>query len=434
MYRLTLRGTRRWRARRILAIAALALLGLVTTLTDSTSSAWTGADNNAANTLTTTTWTNPATQLAFTTPPGDIASPGALVPQPVVTVEDVNGSTVATSVPVTLTISGGTVSCSVNPVTSVNGVATFSGCTVSAAGTYTLTATSGSLAQATSAQFTVGDPSAKKLVISVPAGINYAYLPFNTGASNVGDGVVTVTAQNAAGATVASPAVSVSLSAANSGGTAVAGDIACASGVTATTVNGVATFTGCRINQTGTPAGGTTGTPDTSTYNVTAASSPLTPAVGSVTVENLRWGFINYTTTCAGLSVGAPAPGPSYILQWNTCQSSGAGSNRSSTTKAVLMLNDITNTAVTNTSGSDIAISVAEDVGLARPGATATPNAITLPNGATVTTQSFTYRAPDAFVDAGAEQIDAIFRISAPALPGIVFGGTRLFYYAGKSS
>jgi hypothetical protein len=59
---------------------------------------------------------------------------------------------------VTISVTGGAATlsgCAANPKAAVNGVATFSGCTIMRAGTYTLTATDGSLASAVSATFTI---------------------------------------------------------------------------------------------------------------------------------------------------------------------------------------------------------------------------------------------------------------------------------------
>jgi len=92
-----------------------------------------------------------ATQLAFTVQPSGTASAGtAFAQQPVVSVEDAGGnvvSTDSTSV-VTLALIGGdpsgTLSCTTNPITLTNGIATFAGCAISTASltSYQLTATS----------------------------------------------------------------------------------------------------------------------------------------------------------------------------------------------------------------------------------------------------------------------------------------------------
>jgi type II secretory pathway pseudopilin PulG len=88
-----------------------------------------------------------ATKLAFTTQPVGPASGTAFSAQPVVSIEDSAGDVVTTNTsPITLSIGtnagGGSLSCiSANPLAVTNGMATFSGCAISASGTgYTLRA------------------------------------------------------------------------------------------------------------------------------------------------------------------------------------------------------------------------------------------------------------------------------------------------------
>jgi len=101
----------------------------------------------------------PATKLAFSTSPSGATGGTAFGTQPVVTVQDVNGTTVTTSTAsVTLTITtpaGATLSCTANPKNAVAGVDTFAGCRINTAGTDTLTAASGILTGAVSASFTI---------------------------------------------------------------------------------------------------------------------------------------------------------------------------------------------------------------------------------------------------------------------------------------
>lgn len=94
-------------------------------------------------------------QLVFTTPPSPTATTD--VPwsvQPVVTLYDAFGN-VATgdTTPVLLTLAppGALLTCAENPVTPVNGIATFVGCRIDAAGSYTVNASAGSVASATTA-------------------------------------------------------------------------------------------------------------------------------------------------------------------------------------------------------------------------------------------------------------------------------------------
>jgi len=81
-------------------------------------------------------------KLVFTTQPGGGASGAVWATQPVVTLQNADGSPVTSSTAtVTLTASGGTLACTTNPVTAVAGVATFAGCKITgAAGLYHLIA------------------------------------------------------------------------------------------------------------------------------------------------------------------------------------------------------------------------------------------------------------------------------------------------------
>jgi trimeric autotransporter adhesin len=98
-----------------------------------------------------------ATQLAFTTSPSTpTAENTAFATQPKVTVQDAWQNTAATNASsVTLTPSGSTLTCTTNPKPAAAGVATFAGCKMKAAGTYTLTATDGTLTSVPSNSFTI---------------------------------------------------------------------------------------------------------------------------------------------------------------------------------------------------------------------------------------------------------------------------------------
>jgi hypothetical protein len=98
-----------------------------------------------------------ATKLAFTTSPSTpTAENTAFATQPKVTVQDAWQNTAATNTSsVTLTPSSSTLTCTTNPKAAVAGVATFAGCKMKAAGTYTLTATDGTLTSVLSNSFTI---------------------------------------------------------------------------------------------------------------------------------------------------------------------------------------------------------------------------------------------------------------------------------------
>ena len=118
----------------------------------------------------------PATQLVFTTQPGPGVINSPLSPQPIVKVEDAHGNVVTSdSEPITLAIDnnagpGGTLSgCS---ATTMNGVASFSGCQIDTIGTgYTLTASNGApdnLTSSPSSAFNITGPAAQLVFTTSP--------------------------------------------------------------------------------------------------------------------------------------------------------------------------------------------------------------------------------------------------------------------------
>jgi hypothetical protein len=102
----------------------------------------------------------PATQLAFTQPPQSTQT-GAVMAPVQVTAQDASGATVPTFTgAITITLNPSSVTLSGTKVhDAVNGVATFSGLSISQAGTgYTLTATASGLSEATSNTFNIAAP------------------------------------------------------------------------------------------------------------------------------------------------------------------------------------------------------------------------------------------------------------------------------------
>jgi hypothetical protein len=109
------------------------------------------------------------TQLVFSTSPNGGAAGQAFGTQPVVQLQDAGGNVVPTgSIPVRLSVTGGApITCTTNPVTTVNGVATFAGCSTTTAGTnITLSATSTGYATAISQAFTVTPGLVSELAIT----------------------------------------------------------------------------------------------------------------------------------------------------------------------------------------------------------------------------------------------------------------------------
>ena len=177
-------------------------------------------------------------ELAFTTQPGTGESGAPLSQQPVVSVEEQNGSVDASSqVPVKLAIASGSgsLSCAANPVTAVNGVATFSGCSISgSAGLFELSATASGTSSSTSAKFAVNPGSAAYLIFSTQpvGGENEAALATQP----------VVTVEDASGNTVTSSQAPVTISVASGDGSITCKNLTVAASF------GVAKFGGCRIS------------------------------------------------------------------------------------------------------------------------------------------------------------------------------------------
>ena len=140
---------------------SLAGTGYVLVATDAT-------DNLSATSAPFDVATAPSSNvLAFTTQPGTKNNRSTLNVQPVVTVQNASGGTVtndSSTVSLSLLNSNGTpvtngavLTCSPssNSVQAASGVATFSSCSVSVAGTYVLRATDGALAPVMSSTFTI---------------------------------------------------------------------------------------------------------------------------------------------------------------------------------------------------------------------------------------------------------------------------------------
>jgi hypothetical protein len=191
----------------------------------------------------------------------------------VVKVEDANNNTVTSnSDAITLTIAsqpgtGATLSCSNNPLTASSGVAAFAGCKiVGTIGSYTLTATDGLLAQATSNSFSITVGVASQLLFTTqPLG------GVNEGTAFATEPKVTVedSGGNVETTDTGTVALAVGSYTAGNGGT-TQGTLGC----TANSVNavaGVATFANCKI----------TGTAGAGTYTLSATRTGLTSGTSS---------------------------------------------------------------------------------------------------------------------------------------------------------
>ena len=214
--------------------------------------------------------TGSANGLVFTTEPGGALAGIPFTTQPVLEVES-NGYPVTTDLsPVTLTITSSGAAVTGCSGSETNGVISFSGCTIGTAGTYTITATDGTLT-AISDTIVVGTADYHLVFTTQPAG-GVSGTAFATSPQ--------VTVENSAGITYTAWTGQITLT--DSGGALACPGDASTLSVTVTAVNGVATLP--TSPSTCTFAGGylynpvsnvTLATP----YTMTATASGSAPAV-----------------------------------------------------------------------------------------------------------------------------------------------------------
>ncbi|HEY9304968.1 MAG TPA: hypothetical protein VIO95_11825 [Mycobacterium sp.] len=211
-----------------------------------------------------------AAKLVFTRQPDGSATGGVAFPtQPIVAVEDAGGNIVTTAtstVGLAITAGTGTSGATLsgcNPGTPSGGATTFTGCKIDKAGSnYELHATDGSLTAADSTQFNVSAGPATHLVFTTqPDGSATGGVAFPT--------QPVVTAEDAGGNPAANYSASVSLKIKS--GTAGA----TLSGCSGTLSNAVTTFSGCKIDKSGTYV-----LTATDANNLTVDSNSLTVSVG----------------------------------------------------------------------------------------------------------------------------------------------------------
>jgi hypothetical protein len=214
-----------------------------------------------------------ATKLIFTTEPSAGATGGtAFTQQPVVSVEDANGNVVTTnnSASITLAINTGTgvLTCTTNPVVASSGVATFAGCSLTLAGSYTLKATATGLTAAISTTIVVSVGPEAKLAFTTQ--------PSNTAAGSTITPSVAVSVEDAGGNVVGTSTDSITVAiGTNPGSSTLSGT------TTVNAVNGVATFSTLSLNKVGTAY--TLTATDSTTALTTATSSTfnITPGAGT---------------------------------------------------------------------------------------------------------------------------------------------------------
>ena len=252
-----------------------------------------------------------AAQLGFTQQPGGGTGGVAWATQPKIAIQDAFGNTVTTSTAsVTLAITGGTgttgavLTCTTNPLAAVAGIATYAGCKIDKAGaSYTLTATSSGLTNATSTVFNVTVGAANKLGFLQP--------PTTVTAATAITPAVTVVVQDAGGNTVTTSSATVTMAIGTNPG---AGTLTGTVSTTAST--GVATFSTLSINKTG--VGYTLTSASTGLTSITSTTFNVTPGPASKVVYTQQ-----PTSTVAGVTIS-----PSLTV---TVQDAGGNTVTSST-------------------------------------------------------------------------------------------------------
>jgi uncharacterized repeat protein (TIGR03803 family) len=216
-----------------------------------------------------------ATQLLIVQQPAD-ATAGQSIGTIVVDVEDAQGNIVSGDN--STVVLAGTTLTGTTSVAATNGVATFTGLTMTQAGAQTLQATDGSLASATSNQFTISAAAASQVAFTVVPGT--ATLSHTMSA-------VSAVIEDTYGNLISNSTATIALS-----GTALAGTTSVAA------VNGTATFSNTWINQTG-------------SFSLTGASSGLASGTSSaIVVSPTAWTkttVLNLNSSTQGrLSASAP--------------------------------------------------------------------------------------------------------------------------------
>jgi len=191
----------------------------------------------------------PASKLVFTTEPSSSATGGTpFAVQPVVSIEDAVGNVVTTDTSrVTLALAGSptgaAITCTANPLAATAGVARFAGCAINLANSYTLTASDGTLTVALSSSVDVSVGSAARL--------GFTTEPSTSAASATAFAVQPVVSVEDAGGNPVSSGADSTASVTLALTSAAAGTSLTCKANTAAAVAGVATFTGCSINEAG---------------------------------------------------------------------------------------------------------------------------------------------------------------------------------------
>lgn len=303
------------------------------------------------------------TKLAFTTNPSNSTGGTALASQPAVAIQTSSGASTTSTAPVTLSITtpaGATLACTSNPVAAIAGKAQFTGCKIDKTGTYRLTATSPDLTGATSTSFNVSVGPASRLVFATSPGDTARNTAFSTQPS--------VVVQDAGGNTVSTSGIPITLSIAS-------GTLTCTSNPK-NAVAGIATFSGCRIDQSGNQvltarSGSLSGTsssfaifssasklaflasPTTSASGVAFASQPVVAIQDAAGHTTNGTSLITLTITTPGGAILACSSNPVAALN-GTATFNGCTIGKSGTytlTATVAGLSSATSTSFTITAG-----------------------------------------------------------------------------------
>jgi hypothetical protein len=236
----------------------------------------TGTSSGVASSTLTITSALPPAKLAFVQQPSNALIGATISPAVTVAVQDSNGNTLTSATnPVTLALTSGSGLTGTLTATPKNGIATFSNLSVSAAGSYTLSATGTSLASATSTGFSITAGGSAPLP---PAKLAFVQQPSNALTGTTISPAVTVAVEDSNGnpVTSATNPITVALAA----GTGLAGTL------TATPQNGIASFSNLSVSAAG-------------SYTLSATSTNLTAATSS--------GFAISTTTPVNTPAGTVA-------------------------------------------------------------------------------------------------------------------------------
>ena len=241
-----------------------------------------------------------ASGLAFTTQPTNVAANTLFPVAPVVTVQDINGLTVSSSASITLAFAsnptGASLSCASSKQATA-GSATFTGCSVDKAGTYTLLATSPGLAPATSAPFTVGVGTGYKLAFTAQP------TTVGTGAPFPVSPAVIVKDVNGS-AIITNASITLALAGNPTGVT-----LTCSGGLTRSASTGAAIFTDCSVDKAGTytllatSSGLLSATSVSFTVGTGVASLTLTPSATTITWSGTVILTVRLSTAYAGRQV-----------------------------------------------------------------------------------------------------------------------------------